>query len=431
MTESSASPSSGPTPKKKVWRTVSAIAAAILAVGLVLGAGFVIHLNQVMNDVERAHLIPEPEKVVKPTATPQPSVEIPVLVGKPTTTTDANGNVTTITPTITPTPSTAPDGSTQLVVPQDPITIETTAPDGSKTKVRVTPTANPQETQQGAPIRQYGSGEYALRQHSNPPEVTQPTKVNDGSLNYLIVGSDSRTDDVADGRSDVILVAHISGDRKRVDLIHIPRDYYVNIPGYGYNKINASYAQGGVPLLIKTVQPLIGVTIDHVALIGFDGFKDMTTQVGGVDVYVKETSPRFPNVGFTHVEGDEALWFVRERKTLQLGDISRGQRQEELVRALLVKATSSSVITNPVTFNNFVQSVANNTIVDDRLSNDEIRSTALSMRGIQRDDIKSHTAPNHWTRMDPYAGSVVVVDYDKLAKLREALRNDTMSSYPW
>jgi LCP family protein required for cell wall assembly len=104
----------------------------------------------------------------------------------------------------------------------------------------------------------------------------------------LLIGSDSRTS-VANGRSDVIVLVHISRDSKMVHLIHFPRDMYVDVPGHGKDKINAAYVYSGPRLLVRK---LVDVPIDHVAVIGFDGLKAMTDAVGGVDVYTGEvTSP--------------------------------------------------------------------------------------------------------------------------------------------
>ncbi len=107
--------------------------------------------------------------------------------------------------------------------------------------------------------------------------------------NILLIGSDSRGA-VAGGRSDVIVLMHVNKDRTKVHLVHFPRDLYVPIPGHGKDKINAAYAYGGAPLLVRTIQDLVDVPIDHVGLIGFEGFKAMTDAVGGVKVYAEESS---------------------------------------------------------------------------------------------------------------------------------------------
>jgi anionic cell wall polymer biosynthesis LytR-Cps2A-Psr (LCP) family protein len=105
--------------------------------------------------------------------------------------------------------------------------------------------------------------------------------------NILLIGSDSEGN-VADGRSDVIVLMHISSDRNKVYLVHFPRDMYVDVPGHAKDKINAAYAYGGSQLLVRTLQNLVDVPFDHVVVIGFEGFEAMTDAVGGVDVYAEE-----------------------------------------------------------------------------------------------------------------------------------------------
>src|SRR5262249_52150005 len=112
--------------------------------------------------------------------------------------------------------------------------------------------------------------------------------------NWLITGSDSRagltraqkrhlhTGSDAGHRSDTILILHIPSNGGRAVLISLPRDSYVNIPGFGQNKINAAYAFGGPRLLAKTVQNNTGLRIEHYIGIGFGGLVNAVDAVGGV-----------------------------------------------------------------------------------------------------------------------------------------------------
>ena len=126
----------------------------------------------------------------------------------------------------------------------------------------------------------------------NRPPVTAPdgTKVAETGTgtNFLVVGADTRPGDA--GRSDVIVLVHIPADGKTVNMIHFPRDLYVDIPGHGKDKINAAYAYGREPLLVQTMENLLKIRIHHVAKTNFEGFKNMTDAVGGVRVYAEEAS---------------------------------------------------------------------------------------------------------------------------------------------
>ena len=168
-----------------------------------------------------------------------------------------------------------------------------------------------------------------ITQENLLPTVAKSATLPDGSTipipqvkvgtNYLIVGSDARPGDTA-SRSDVIVLAHVPEDRSAVHLIHFPRDLYVTIPGRRKDKINAAYAYGGAPLLVSTVQNLLGVKIDHVAKTDFEGFRTMTDAVGGVRVYPRASggAPRCGRASRAQRRAGPA--FVRERYELSEGD---------------------------------------------------------------------------------------------------------------
>lgn len=258
--------------------------------------------------------------------------------------------------------------------------------------------------------------------------LTQPTRVASmkDSLNYLLIGSDSRGTDR--GRSDVIIVAHINSDRTHVDLIHVPRDLYVTIPGYGKDKINAAYAWAGAPLLVSTLQPLLGVPIDHVAVIDFQGFVAMTDALGGVDVPVRESSPGYQAGTTVHLTGAQGLAFVRDRHDLGQGDISRGRRQMDFIRAVLTASVTPRLLLNPVTLTKVVDAATSNLTLDESLSTDALRSLALSMRSVRGGDISQWTAP--WSKAARIRGRAVILPASgQWARLREALRTDAMSGY--
>jgi len=249
--------------------------------------------------------------------------------------------------------------------------------------------------------------------------------------NILLVGSDSRGS-VGNGRSDVIVLVHISNDRKKVHLVHFPRDMYVDVPGHGKDKINAAYAYGGPQLLVRTLQNLVDVPLDHVAVIGFDGFKAMTDAMGGVDVYAEEASnePGFSSVhvGVNHLNGTQALGFVRERHQLSEGDISRGRRQQAFIKALMLKALSRETLTNPIRFADFVSAATENLTVDNAFSVAQMRSEALSMRDLRSKDIVFITAPLTGFGTSPTGASIDIVDDAGMAQLSFGLKSDDLSN---
>ena len=249
--------------------------------------------------------------------------------------------------------------------------------------------------------------------------------------NYLVIGSDAGPGRDG-GRSDVMVLAHVDEAHGAVTLIHFPRDLWVSIPGRGKGKLNAAYAYGGAPLLVTTMQNMLGVKIDHVAKVGFEGFKAMTDAVGGVDVKVEQgsnTPPYTFTPGVTHMDGDMALAFVRERKQLSEGDISRGQRQLAFVKGLMLKTLSKDVLTNPMRLKDFLEAGTTNLTVDQRLDVGTMRSEAFALRGLRSADIRFITAPFTGFGTSPDGQSIDVVDTKKMTDLGFAVRTDTLTLY--
>lgn len=280
-----------------------------------------------------------------------------------------------------------------------------------------------------------------------PVGGNQPTRQPEAgnAQNILLIGTDSREKNLQDAsRSDVIQLVHIASDKKSIQIVHFPRDLFVAIPGHGKNKINASYAFGGPALLVTTLQNLLGVKIDHVAQIGFPGFAKVTNDLGGVDLYVSQAYNEGAlssdpgkggfggfNVGWHHMNGEQALGFVRERHQLKEGDIDRGRNQQEWLSAVMKKLLKPEVLLNPITVLNITKDLTGdgNMIVDDTLTTSWIRSTALDLRNLKKSNITFYTAPFSGFGSDPVAGSIDIVDMPKMKQLGEHLANDTMASY--
>ena len=251
------------------------------------------------------------------------------------------------------------------------------------------------------------------------------------AVNYVVMGSDSRTSAAGQGRSDVLMVLHLAGDRKSASLISFPRDLYVPIPGHGRNKINAAFALGGTPLTVRTLEGLLGTRMDHVALIDFEGFVNLTEQLGGVTVdnphaSVSQGYP-FP-VGRITVAGPQALAYVRERKQLPRGDLDRAERQRLVAQAVIAKGLSKQTLLNPVAFNRFAGGLARQVTVDEGLTVTELRRTALSLR-FRPDEIASLQAPIRGFGTSPSGRSIDVVDQPRLDELADALQHDRMDDY--
>ena len=213
---------------------------------------------------------------------------------------------------------------------------------------------------------------------AGPGESPRPTKEpqEQGTLNYVLLGSDSRDpENAGSGRSDTMMIVHLNAERDQAYIISFPRDMWVTIPGHGKAKINAAYAWGGVPLTVRTLENLTRTRMDHVVLVDFEGFISLTNDLGGVTVLNKHA---FSSHGYHYpagkitISGEQALWFVRERKQLPQGDLTRAENQRNVIKAIVAKGLSARVMSDPVKFTKFVEGVARHLTVDRSLTDEDI-----------------------------------------------------------
>lgn len=184
--------------------------------------------------------------------------------------------------------------------------------------------------------------------------------------NWMLVGSDGRGDlspqqqdnlstggDLGSSRTDTILLVHIPhlGSNQPATMVSIPRDSYVDIPGYGTDKINAAFAEGGGALLAHTVEQATGLRLDHYAEIGFGGFGAIVDSLGGVEICPPEPiNDPLAGIdlaaGCQTLDGRNALGYVRSRATPR-ADLDRMLHQREFMSALLHRAGDPAVWLNP------------------------------------------------------------------------------------
>lgn len=262
--------------------------------------------------------------------------------------------------------------------------------------------------------------------------IITPAPRTDDTLNYVLMGTDSR--DVANdrGRSDALMLVHVSGDRDSVYIISYPRDMWVPIPEHGTAKINAAYAYGGAALTVRTMEDLNQVPIDHVAITNFEGFAEMTSALGGVTVdnpHPSHSGDTYFPAGEITVAGEDALAYVRERYDLPGGDFDRAERQRLVVQGILRKALSAEVLADPGRFTDFVTAFSRYLTVDEGLTNAELLRTGMSLRGLRADDIYVLQAPVSGVGTSADGQSIDIVDQERLAELQQALQEDTMDQY--
>ncbi len=256
--------------------------------------------------------------------------------------------------------------------------------------------------------------------------------------NYLLLGSDRRDPDSAEGqqvtgqRSDVVMLVHVSADKKSVYVSSFPRDLYIDIPGHGTGRINSALAYGGVPLAVTTVENYVGVKIDHVALIDFDGVEGLVDALGGVDVRVDqsfESRDRSFTQGVQHMDGATALVFVRERKSLPDGDFGRNRHQRALVAAVADKIISADTLSDPLKIKSLVDTIAPYMTIDSALTPSAIVGLAAELRDVRNSDIYYLEVPHGGPTTTSGGASVVATDEAAMDTFRAAIREDDMHAY--
>ncbi|GAA3146730.1 LCP family protein [Streptomyces echinatus] len=203
-------------------------------------------------------------------------------------------------------------------------------------------------------------------------ERERPTALVRGALNILLIGSDTRAGDgnrqygkdVVGQRSDTTILLHLAADRESATAVSIPRDLMVDVPSCRqedgrrsdpvFAMFNHAFQVGGSACTIRTVEKLTDIRIDHHMVVDFSGFKEMVDAVDGVEVCLKEpvddkaAKLRLP-AGRVTLDGEQALGYVRARKSLGNGsDTERMGRQQRFLGALVNKVQSSDVLLNPV-----------------------------------------------------------------------------------
>lgn len=275
-----------------------------------------------------------------------------------------------------------------------------------------------------------------------PDKVTSSTGSDDETtepVNILVLGSDSRISagdpdqwEYGAQRTDVMMLAHISADRQSVTIMSFPRDSWVDVPGYGEAKINAAFSWGGPTLTIQTMENLTGVYIDHFMVTDFEAFAEMTDALGGVDITLKNSTTLAGqefSAGTQHLNGEQALAYVRERKSLPRGDFDRVQRQQAWMNAIMHEVFAQDVLNDLPALTSFLDIVASSVAVDEGFTVSDMRDLAISARGVRADDVRFITVPYVGTGTSSDGQSIVLLDDARAATIFEAFANDTIDDY--
>ncbi|MFE7200358.1 LCP family protein [Pseudonocardia alni] len=269
-------------------------------------------------------------------------------------------------------------------------------------------------------------------------DVTGP-HVADGATDILLVGSDSRVDargnplprevldaldaGDADGQdnTDTLMLVRIPDDPDLgASAVSIPRDSWVDVPGLGTHKINSALARGaatarpdlirrglggpdlereanaaGSRLLVRTVEELTGVSIDHYAQVNLAGFAEITRALGGVPVCLRApVRDSYSGADFAAgpqtVQGAQALQFVRQRHGLPEGDLDRVRRQQAFLAGLTHRLLSAGTLTDPTAVADLMQAVNGAVVLDQGWDLTSMLAHAAQLRG---DRVTFRTVP--------------------------------------
>ncbi|MEU5695946.1 LCP family protein [Actinosynnema sp. NPDC020468] len=268
-----------------------------------------------------------------------------------------------------------------------------------------------------------------------PGAVRAPSVLAPGSgSTFLVIGSDVRLGADEGGgvegeRSDALMLVRVTPGDGAVNVLSIPRDAWVEVPGHGEAKINAALAWGGVPLAVRTVEAVAGIAVDHVVEIGFGALRDLTTLLGGVRVVLPEestdplTRTTF-DAGENVLEGDRALTFVRQRYGLPRGDLDRIARQHQLLTALLARIGEVDPLRHPVLLDRLTEAAASGVAIDEALTVPELITLADRLSALRPGLIRYATAAVGSVGGSPDGQSVVHLDGQAFAVQCAALAGD-------
>jgi LCP family protein required for cell wall assembly len=261
-------------------------------------------------------------------------------------------------------------------------------------------------------------------------------------INILLLGTDRRCEETGPNHSDTLILATIDPKRMTATLFSLPRDLWVEIPGFGVDRINQAYyfgqiyeyPGGGPALASETVESFLGVPVDYFVTVDFQSFEDAVNLIGGIVIDVPESidDPDYPDncygyepfsieAGKQRLDGAAALKYARTRATLG-GDVDRAGRQQAVLMAvrdqvLNLNQLPKLIAQAPTLWRTFQENVKTNLPLDDALE------IALLIQDIEAENINTAVLDYDYVYIEttPDGRQVLVPRRDKIRVLRDEI----------
>ncbi|MEU9735033.1 LCP family protein [Streptomyces sp. NPDC048002] len=276
----------------------------------------------------------------------------------------------------------------------------------------------------------------------------RPTKVDNGSENILVLGSDTRSGsngevgggkDDGTARSDTAMIVHVYQGHKKAGVVSIPRDTIVDRPectdtdGTTHDAasgvmFNSAYSTGGATCAVKTVESLTDLRMDHYLEVDFSGFQKLVDELGGVEITTTEDindsdSHLDLKAGTHRLTGEQALGLVRTRHGVGDGsDLGRIQLQQAFIKALIAQVKDVGLFTSPKKLYDLADTATKTVTTDSDLGSvNKLLSFVNGLKGISPKNMTMVTMP---VQYDPADGNRVLVEEEKAAQVWKALKAD-------
>ncbi len=255
----------------------------------------------------------------------------------------------------------------------------------------------------------------------------RPQNLDNGSMDILVLGSDSRgganseygRDDGGSARSDTAMIVHLYDGHKKATVVSIPRDTMINRPpctlpngktdrGSSREQFNEAFSIGGAACVVKTVEKMSGIRMDHYIEVDFTGFKKIIDNLGGVEVTttkpIKDGASHLDlPAGTNHLNGEQSLGLVRTRKSVGDGsDLGRIQLQQAFMKALIKQVKGIGIFDNPKRLMDLADTGTKSLTTDKSLGDvKSLLGFAQSLQGIDAQNMQMITLPVTTDRVDP------------------------------